>query len=61
MNSVGPNLPDASKPGYIVYLQDDAWSGVSTDHLKIWTVNVDWTNTASSTILDSSLILNSER
>jgi len=34
----------------VVYLQDDAWSGVSEDHLKIWTVNVDWVNTANSTI-----------
>ena len=36
----------------IVYLQDDAWSGVSTDHLKIWTIDVDWTNTTNSTISD---------
>lgn len=34
----------------IVYLQDDAWGGVSTDHLKLWTVNVDWDNTSNSTI-----------
>ena len=27
----------------IVYLQDDAWSGVSNDHLKLWNVNIDWT------------------
>jgi subtilisin-like proprotein convertase family protein len=50
MNSVGPNLPDSSKPGYIVYLQDDAWGGVANDHLKIWEVDLDWTNTANSTI-----------
>lgn len=34
----------------IVFLQDDAWSGVSEDHLKIWTINVDWTDTDNSTI-----------
>lgn len=34
----------------VVYMQDDAWSGVSTDHLKLWTVNVDWTDVANSTI-----------
>lgn len=48
------NVTDGDLPpdgnASIVYLQDDAWSGVSYDHLKIWTVNVDWTNTASSTI-----------
>ncbi len=34
----------------VVYLQDDAWGGVADDHLKLWTVNVDWSNTANSTI-----------
>lgn len=34
----------------VVYMQDDAWSGVSEDHLKLWTINVDWENTAQSTI-----------
>jgi len=50
MNSVGPNLPDASVPGYIVYLQDDAWAGVSEDHLKIWEVTLDWANVNNSVI-----------
>lgn len=34
----------------VVYLQDDAWSGVTTDHIKLWTVNVDWNDVANSTI-----------
>jgi CARDB len=34
-------------PGYIVYLQDDAWGGVTTDHLKIWEVDIDWENGSS--------------
>ncbi|WP_299524952.1 GEVED domain-containing protein [Winogradskyella sp.] len=34
----------------VVYMQDDAWAGVSNDHLKIWTVNVDWDNISNSTI-----------
>lgn len=34
----------------IAYLQDDAWGGVSDDHIKIWTVNVDWDDTSNSTI-----------
>ncbi|NND61555.1 MAG: T9SS type A sorting domain-containing protein [Flavobacteriaceae bacterium] len=29
-------------PGYIVYLQDDAWGGVSVDHLKVWEISLDW-------------------
>ena len=36
----------------VVYLQDDAWSGVSSDHVKMWTVNVDWTDVSNSTISD---------
>lgn len=36
----------------IVYLQDDAFAGVPqfNDHLKLWTVNVDWEDPANSTI-----------
>ena len=34
----------------VVYMQDDAWAGVSNDHLKMWNVNVDWTNLANSSI-----------
>lgn len=41
---------DATKPGYIVYLQDDAWGGVSFDHLKVWEIDMDWVNLGNSTI-----------
>lgn len=41
----------------VVYMQDDAWSGVATDHLKIWTVDVDWVNTANSTISSAQQII----
>ena len=34
----------------ILYLQDDAWSGVSQDHVKLWTVDVDWNTPGNSTI-----------
>ena len=55
------NVTDGELPppgnASIVYLQDDAWSGVSQDHLKVWTVNVDWTNTASSTISTADEII----
>lgn len=49
MNSVGPNLPSTNTPGYIIYLQDDAWAS-GPDHLKIWEINVDWNNTNNSNI-----------
>lgn len=40
----------------IVYMQDDAWSGVSSDHLKIWSINVDWGTPSSSTISNPQII-----
>ena len=43
--TIAPNTP-----GYVTYLQDDAWSGVSNDHLKIWEMEMDWTNPGNSTI-----------
>ncbi|WP_432411414.1 T9SS type A sorting domain-containing protein [Rasiella sp. SM2506] len=46
-NLLGRVAP-ADAPGYIVYLQDDAWSGVTVDHLKIWTIDLDFDG--SSTI-----------
>ena len=34
----------------MVYMQDDAWNQVLTDHLKIWTINIDWDNSNNSSI-----------
>ena len=34
----------------MVYMQDDAWNQVLTDHLKIWTINIDWENPNNSSI-----------
>ncbi|UOE40351.1 proprotein convertase P-domain-containing protein [Chryseobacterium suipulveris] len=43
---------NAPSPGNVpvVYMQDDAWSGVSQDHIKLWNLNVNWATPASSTI-----------
>ena len=48
-NCNGSILPPAGNAP-IVYMQDDVWTGVSTDHLKIWNINVDWTTPGNSTI-----------
>ncbi len=48
-NLLGTTIP-ANTPGYITYLQDDAWGGVSFDHLKIWEIETDWANPGNSTI-----------
>ncbi|WP_298541495.1 T9SS type A sorting domain-containing protein [uncultured Aquimarina sp.] len=49
-NSTGPNLPPVGTGHSILYLQDDSWSGVSQDHIKVWTTDVDWANPGNSTI-----------
>ena len=48
-NVIGGELP---APGNvpIVFMQDDAWSSVAQDHLKIWNLTVDWENPNQSTI-----------
>ena len=48
-NLLGTTFP-ANVPGYIVYLQDDGWGGVSFDHLKVWEIDVDWAIIGNSTI-----------
>ena len=40
----------------IVYMQDNSWSGVSTDHLKIWSIDVDWDTPGNSEISTPQII-----
>jgi len=54
--NVNGNTPPPAGNAPIVYMQDDSWSGVSTDHLKIWNINVDWDNPGNSTISDPQVI-----
>ncbi|WP_158655248.1 GEVED domain-containing protein [Flavivirga eckloniae] len=49
LNVTDGNLP-APGGATIVYLQDDAWNGVSQDHIKVWTANMDWSTPGNSTI-----------
>ncbi|WP_347373035.1 GEVED domain-containing protein [Aequorivita sp. Q41] len=49
LNVTNDDLPAAGGLP-IIYLQDDAWSGVTQDHVKIWTVDVDWATPGNSTI-----------
>jgi hypothetical protein len=51
-NVTDNNLPAAGSAP-IVFMADDGWAGVSSDHLKIWTADVDWDNTGNSTISSS--------
>jgi hypothetical protein len=54
-NLVGTDF-DPNAPGYIVYLQDDGWNGVTFDHLKVWEIDVDYNNPSNSTISSPLLI-----
>jgi len=38
-------------PAPIVYMQDDAWAGVTADHLQIWEATINFDNPASSSIV----------
>lgn len=49
-NATGTTLPPVGTGHSILYLQDDSWSGISQDHIKVWTTNVDWANPANSSI-----------
>ncbi len=54
--NVNGDTPPPPGNAPIVYMQDDAWSGVSTDHLKIWSVSVDWDTPSNSTISAPQII-----
>ncbi len=41
LNVSDDNMPAAGGATF-VYLQDDAWGGVATDHIKLWTLDMDW-------------------
>ncbi len=49
-NITDDNHPSADSTVGVVYLQDDAWNGVTSDHVKLWEIDVDWDNVASSTV-----------
>lgn len=53
-----PNAPAAGNVP-IVYMQDDAWSGVSQDHLKLWNLTVNWANPSAS-VMSQPVQLNTQ-
>ena len=58
-NISSPDAP-ASGGATVVYFQDDSWSGVNDDHLKLWTLNVDWTTPENSSISQPRIIPTSD-
>lgn len=51
-HAMGGELPPKGNSP-IIYLQDDAWAGVSEDHLKLWNININWNSPENSTITES--------
>jgi len=47
-HSEGAGIATGSTP--IVWFQDDAWGGISTDHVKVWNFDVDWANPGGATV-----------
>jgi hypothetical protein len=47
-SAMGTDLPQT--PATVVYMQDDSYAGVSEDHLKLWSVSVDWATPGNSTV-----------
>ena len=54
LNAINDDLSNG--PASIVYYADDAWSGVSYDHLKIWYIDVDWNNPSNSSISNPQVL-----
>lgn len=40
----------AAGPAPIVWFQDDAWPGVTQDHVKIWDLTIDWNNPGGAVV-----------
>jgi len=51
VTQTGNLLPPAGEPAVVIRVADDAWGGsVGSDHLELFQVSIDWTNSANSTI-----------
>ncbi|MBT8266389.1 MAG: T9SS type A sorting domain-containing protein [Bacteroidia bacterium] len=48
--NISNDVHPANGKATVVYMADDAWGGVANDHLKLWTIDVDWVTPANSTI-----------
>ncbi len=50
------DLPANGTPCYFFNLEDDSWSGVSSDAIKVYEMNVDWNNTSNTAITVSQTL-----
>jgi len=49
LNVADDNLPESGGATFVM-MQDDAYAGINSDHIKVWTVDVNWDDPTSSTI-----------
>jgi len=49
LNVTDDNLPAAGGAAFVM-MQDDAYAGINSDHVKLWTVDVDWNTPSNSTV-----------
>jgi hypothetical protein len=49
LNVTDDNMPAAGNATF-VFLQDDAYGGISSDHIKLWTLDVDWDTPGNSSM-----------
>jgi hypothetical protein len=49
-------LPPYGTPCYMFHIQDDAWGGVSFDHIKVFKFQANWDNPGSSSVTISQSI-----
>lgn len=52
----GPTEPEADEPFYFFHVQDDSWTGVSEDHIKVIKCDVDWDTPSNSSVSISQSI-----
>ncbi len=45
-------MPPSTKKLNLFYYQDDAWTGITQDEIKIWEVTVDWGTVSNSTVTE---------
>lgn len=47
----GTAVPPGNTPALLMRMRDDAWSGAATDALEMWELDIDWANSANSTLI----------
>ncbi|MCB9187811.1 MAG: gliding motility-associated C-terminal domain-containing protein [Flavobacteriales bacterium] len=52
----GTTNPPSGAPAMVMRMRDDAWTGVSSDALEIWNLDIDWVTPGNSTFSQSQVL-----